>query len=378
MALLVRFRDYLFSPTPASVRDALESLRYVRVQRHAPSFYVALMIIVGTAMAAATGEIPPLLQFGAPAIMLAICVVRLSVWTRRRKLPIDVTKARQKLRSVFVAALTISVVSSGWCVASWLAAAAERQPYVPIFESLGALSGTICLASYRKAAIACLVINLFPICGILITSGEHLHFALGTCILACSFLQARLVQQQHDQIIESLLLEQSMRTLAETDMLTGLPNRRAFFAELDRQLLASDGGKHMAVALLDLDGFKPVNDRLGHLAGDVLLQLLAERFQRQCAGYATIARIGGDEFALLVTDSSDVRELGARTTGLLASLVEPCTISGRRVSVSGSLGIAHYPRDGRESSDLMRAADTALYKAKASGRAQICGLASVA
>ncbi len=377
MELLFKFRDYVFTPTPHSVREALDNLRYVRLQQHIPILYVALMIIVATAALATTGDFPLSLQLFAPAVMIAICAVRLSVWVRRRKRVIDVSNARSRLRSVLLACFLVSGISSAWCVASWFETAASHQPYVPIYEALGALAATFCIASFRKAAILCLVVCLFPICSILIASGDHMHFALGTCILACSFLQARLIEQQHDQIVESLLLEQSMRKLADTDTLTGLPNRRAFFAALDRHIIAADASSHFAVGLLDLDGFKPVNDRLGHLSGDVLLQIIAERFLRQCGDFAMIARIGGDEFALLFRDTSDLRALNAKTTALLASLVEPCTISSRRVAVSASLGIAHYPRDGKSAESLMRAADAALYQAKAGGRAQVCGLAAV-
>jgi diguanylate cyclase len=373
-----RIGKLLFKPTPPEVRDALNGLRYLRLQRHIPVFYAALLIIVAAASLAASGDFPIELQLAMPIILGSIILVRFTVWMRRRSRPIDMAEAGKRLKTVLWATILIATITSIWTLVAWFETADSHKAYVPMYQVLGALSATICLASHRKAAFACLSITLVPICAVMLASADHMHLALGLCVLACAMLQGRLISQQHDQIVDGLRLEQSMRELAETDMLTGLPNRRAFFEVLDRHLVTSGPETRMAVALLDLDGFKPVNDRLGHMTGDALLQIVAERLRLHCGRDAMVARLGGDEFAIFYEDASDLRQLGAHTTGILASLAQACTISGRRVAISGSLGIAHYPRDGQNQSDLLRAADAALYQAKASGRSQIRGIALVA
>jgi diguanylate cyclase len=167
------------------------------------------------------------------------------------------------------------------------------------------------------------------------------------------------------------MLQHRMEALANTDMLTGLPNRRSFLAQAERALLEATAAVPVAIALLDLDGFKPVNDRLGHHAGDELLKTIADRMRTQAKSQVLVGRIGGDEFAILFRDASDPLQVSARATGIIAALAVPCTIGGRRISISASLGLAQFPQDGASLQDLMLAADRALYEAKAEGRSQI-------
>lgn len=143
--------------------------------------------------------------------------------------------------------------------------------------------------------------------------------------------------------------------LAHIDELTGLANRRKLISEL-----AAFGENEGAFLLLDLDGFKPINDRYGHGMGDQLLQEIAERFTRALPSSAVVARLGGDEFGVLVKGSYEETLEGA--FALRASLSYPFTISGEKISVGVSIGYVH--NDGR--GDLLKRADIAMYQAKRS------------
>lgn len=163
-----------------------------------------------------------------------------------------------------------------------------------------------------------------------------------------------------------LLHNQSLR-----DPLTALPNRTLF---LDRLEIARDQTlRHerlLGVALLDLDGFKQVNDRLGHGAGDQLLQAVVQRLQAQLRAEDTLARMGGDEFGLLLPGLERLDDLKGVCERLLATVREPLDIQGESVSASCSLGVTLYPLDDSDASTLIQHADMALYAAKDAGRDQ--------
>ena len=152
---------------------------------------------------------------------------------------------------------------------------------------------------------------------------------------------------------------------AATDPLTGLANRSGL-ARAAQPLLGGDG-EH-ALMLLDLDRFKPVNDRHGHEWGDRVLQTVARRLQQQVRETDTVARLGGDEFVILLRDQRDAQLLLSLGERLALAVAEPIRNQGVEVAVGGSIGIARYPRDGRQLADLLRSADRAMYRAKRSDR----------
>jgi diguanylate cyclase (GGDEF)-like protein len=175
---------------------------------------------------------------------------------------------------------------------------------------------------------------------------------------------------------QSVLLEEQVRErtadlhrLAHYDALTGLPNRMLFFQTLDKTLLlAQQRGWAVAVAFIDVDHLKNVNDTLGHVIGDQLLAEFGDRLVQSVRIRDTVGRLGGDEFAmiLLVEDG----QLGATRTAkkIADSLREPFILGGHRVMATASIGITIYPDDSSDPEELIRYADTAMYRAKHSGR----------
>lgn len=151
--------------------------------------------------------------------------------------------------------------------------------------------------------------------------------------------------------------------LSETDDLTLLPNRRAVRAWLAAGLA---DGTPLALMLLDLDGFKEINDALGHSAGDKVLTLVGVRMRESVAGQARVARLGGDEFAILL-ETTDEIELMETANGVLRELAKPIVIEGLEISPSGSIGVTVVLPGDVDSSDVLRRADVAMYQAKTSG-----------
>ncbi|MCU0869216.1 MAG: diguanylate cyclase [Burkholderiales bacterium] len=160
--------------------------------------------------------------------------------------------------------------------------------------------------------------------------------------------------------------------LALHDALTGLPNRRLLQDRLARALVAARRARAQAAVLfLDLDGFKAVNDRLGHDAGDLLLGAVAERLTASRRGTDTVARIAGDEFVVVladVRDTADVERVGA---GIIDAIAQPFPIGSDAVGIGTSIGWVLYPDDGRDAAELMRRADAALYAAKRAGKGRL-------
>ncbi len=176
----------------------------------------------------------------------------------------------------------------------------------------------------------------------------------------------------HTDISQRKAAEQLVWQQAHFDTLTGLPNRVTMRARLEGALARGDAGDAVAVLFMDLDHFKEVNDTLGHDQGDALLRQAAQRLE-QCAGDGnTVARMGGDEFTLLLTDlpaGPDVRQtLQPRLQFMLDAMARAFDLSGEQVFVSASIGVALYPQDARSVEDLFKHADQALYVAKGAGR----------
>jgi len=166
-------------------------------------------------------------------------------------------------------------------------------------------------------------------------------------------------------VTERYQRERHLDKTARTDPLTGLENRRGFERRLDDAVRhARAQGEPLALLLLDLDGFKPVNDTLGHEAGDEVLRTVAARLREGTAAHAHAARFGGDEFVLLVTRPRDCAELDAFVEGVLADVRHVVERAGTRMETSATIGAARFGADVRDPSDLLRRADLALYDAK--------------
>lgn len=158
---------------------------------------------------------------------------------------------------------------------------------------------------------------------------------------------------------------QRVTHLAHHDSLTGLPNRLRFEQQLHASLSrASRKAQHLAVLYIDLDGFKPINDRYGHDAGDRVLKAMAKRIQASVRDYDTPARLGGDEFAIVLDAITHANEAQTVAERLQTALNEPVDIGGILVPVGSSIGIAVYPEAGATSEALLRAADIAMFRAK--------------
>jgi len=190
---------------------------------------------------------------------------------------------------------------------------------------------------------------------------------------------AEVLMRVHNMLEVRLLHEASrnyskmLEALALNDPLTGLANRRLLDDRMSMALVhAHRNNSAMAVVYLDLDGFKQINDTLGHGAGDELLKMVAERLVETVRAEDTVARLGGDEFIIALWHVSGIDYAVSVASRAIEAVSQPYNIEGSTVSITTSAGISIYPDHGEDAEALMKSADQALYEAKAAGRNVYC------
>jgi diguanylate cyclase (GGDEF)-like protein len=170
-------------------------------------------------------------------------------------------------------------------------------------------------------------------------------------------------------ISEQKVVEAQLRSRAENDVLTGLPNRTLFFARLEQAMgRARRDRAGVGVLFLDVDHFKQVNDTHGHAAGDAVLVEFAERLRRSVRTTDTVARLSGDEFAILLSDVDDIGSAEAVAAHIVDAIRMPFDFAGKRLTIGTSIGVGFSPRGLESAQSLVARADRKLYQAKAAGR----------
>jgi diguanylate cyclase (GGDEF)-like protein len=174
-------------------------------------------------------------------------------------------------------------------------------------------------------------------------------------------------------ITERMQIQERLQYLAHHDILTDLPNRFLFIEHLKQAIARQPRtARHMAVLFLDLDRFKIVNDTLGHGAGDLAIRLAGERIREALRSGDTIARLGGDEFAILLEDLASPDDVPQVIQKIQLALTRPFVLQDREFFLSTSIGVSLHPQDGADPLTLLRNADSAMYRAKESGRNSYC------
>ena len=212
-------------------------------------------------------------------------------------------------------------------------------------------------------------VQAFPVAGGTLITHHERAFAILAAGLVITLVLAVYLTLASRNALQLSLANRRVLELAQTDILTGLPNRAFFLEQLQEITSACQNGGTFSVLLLDLDRFKNVNDSLGHAAGDALLRQVAERLRSTLRDTDVLARLGGDEFAIVQTECEDQRIAAFGLSRRIANLIaEPFQLSGNRVEIGTSIGIAIAPDHGHEQEQLLKKADLALYRSKAAGR----------
>lgn len=361
-------RARVMPPIPEAIRDEFTLLRARRVETQTPVMYVMLLLTTPTAAWAGSADLHWGIKYGMPALLAVLCVLGLieNIVARRRHL--GLRRAGLMVKKTANVSGLVGVMCSTWAVLNWLASPPEAHAAFAMIIAMGALATAYCLSAIRFAAILNLVIGVVPISALMLLSGRPAEVAAATSLVLATLILVRFILQGHAMLVDLLQLQHQTRNLAHTDPLTGLANRRALDERIAGLLGKGDEAPRFKLVLLDLDGFKPVNDRYGHAFGDRLLCSVAERLRDVVGDDGLVARQGGDEFAVLIPPHSPLHDAPVADR-LLIALVRPHTVEGVPVRVGASAGVAHWPTDGKDADALFDHADRALYQSKAEARA---------
>ncbi len=347
----------------------LEREQLVRLHRQVPLLHIVAIFntLIVISVAARDGIGAPLLTL--LALVPFYNLTRLVIWLRRRTSEVDPATVTARLHDATRAVIVGIGLVSALCVYTYLGGFLSEPVLIPISMAFGMFCVAHSMSVLPRAAILALVIGIVPSAVAMLLSRDFAASVVAVSAISVGLLQFRFIHDQHWQMIDMLCLQLRIRDLADTDALTGLPNRRAFMQLLDANIGEADAPGAFGVAMIDLDGFKAVNDRLGHFAGDELLVAAAGRISAACGEGDCVARLGGDEFVILLrdSDSASVARCGA---AILAALAAPFDAGGRLASVSASIGYAGY-EPGLSASQLLMRSDSALYAAKAAGKGRL-------
>jgi diguanylate cyclase (GGDEF)-like protein len=365
--------------------------RFRSLQRQIPLLYFVIFTnMLGLYLAAGGALRSP---FDFPALLTILIIVRLGHWLKVRNRVLPPERILHELRKMWLFAVIFSVGFCLWSFRLMATRTAAEHDFIILFASLAAIGCAYGVSRFPAAARAPLLLLGVPLAARLAFSPDIAHVLMGIG-LACIILVLLRLLGLHDEgfreLVESrtaisLERERARRAerlakaekakaklIADTDPLTGLANRRAFLRALGRRAGALPRtGRCFALAMVDLDGFKPINDTFGHAAGDRVLEGIGSRLAAAAGEGALIARTGGDEFALLLPRISDVDGAGRAGAAVCTALQEPFVVDGREFRISGCCGVTLLlPGDCDVEEALIRA-DTALYRAKEGGRSGV-------
>ena len=372
--------------TDAEFDHALLREQYQSLARIAP--YHCGVAIVGTAMLGYFGTSPrpgAVVLAGAFAFVLFRLAYWLKVRHRVERQSLDVIRRDLRHANVEIPSLTF--------VFGLLAATTFRQggpfeePQLLAASWIVAAACALCLMRLARCAVLVVAAATAPIAAALVLCGSAITLWLAALVMVASGLIAYMLienSRAFSEIVRSRFMiakmhrdaeeaRQAATAIAYTDHLTGLPNRRFLLSLLAERVQARQAGAEpFAVGLLDLDGFKPINDIHGHPAGDRILEQVADRLKAAMRDRGHVARMGGDEFAVLCEGIGCERDALALAETLKAAFAAPFALDGIAIHLQCASGFALFPVSADRADSLIRLADIALYRAKASGRGASC------
>lgn len=357
-------RNAAIPDLPQEVRSDFAVASATSVQKHARWLFIALLVTCPFAALATPDGAGWFVRWGLPGLMALYCLAGLSKLFHDYDFEKKPRRAERFILASWKSSLVGALISTSWAIAAFLNADAGERLHFPVILVMGALATAYCMASVRAAAATHLVIDIVSVSILLFIAGTTLDMAAAVSLCIAGLFQWRMINAHHHQVVELLLLKRKSQTLAQTDPLTGLLNRRAL---LD---FAEDLGAHHAQArllIIDIDCFKLINDTHGHDCGDTVLLEVARLIEASAGENVSAARIGGEEFALLGT--AEALPPGTAIQ-LISAIREARMPHGGRVTIS--IGMAEGTlEDDAAWRDLYHRADKALYAAKSRGRDRV-------
>lgn len=369
----------------ALFRIQSENTELVRAQfaafsKQIPLLYFILTVDTLSASFTFTRFAPAWLSIYLPSALCAFCFIRCMWWWKSRKVVysdaqiIKYTRVTTRLCAFLTFSFTI------WALMLYPYGDAYAQGQIVFTTCLSVIGCTFCLMHLRPAALSVTLFANTPFILYFLLFEPHLSMkvvAVNLALVSIAMVAILLVYSgDFERLVaskaESRRLGDENFRLANLDALTGLANRRWFFSELGRQYeLAAKNRRGFAVGIIDLDGFKPVNDTYGHSTGDRVLFEAGHRLQKACGDGAVLARLGGDEFGFILSgDPGDAHILALGQT-ISDAIRQPFAVGGSYAALGSSIGVAQFPQTAQTPEALFERADYALYHAKRHARGQM-------
>jgi diguanylate cyclase (GGDEF)-like protein len=353
--------------------DDLAREQYRVIAQQMPLLYLLVFINSVFLSAVASDHVSFIHASVFPAVAAVAMVVRGYTW-RKRSIRYSgnesMSEIRKALRGNIIAANVMAIVMGIWAGSLVFSLPASIVSYVPLFAILSMIACTYCLLSLPLAAYSIIISGSSMITLAMIATGEKTMVTMAVNIAMGCLVIIYMVSHQYAQLrrivqSRSALTEQQEIThkMAHQDQLTGLPNRRAFLDALESRKLGQAEAT-VALALLDLNGFKPVNDTYGHALGDKLLAIVGGRLRNVIGDEAIVARLGGDEFAILFQSDADIGCIYDLTENARDAIMAPIQINDINLSVGAAFGLVSCENMPDDPMELLRNADIALYEAK--------------
>jgi diguanylate cyclase (GGDEF)-like protein len=349
--------------------------------RQVPMLYVVVLVNALALAFTHFGSAPKLLTIGGPLVLTLGSSWRMIGWWRLRDQAMDHARASKMLGGTLFSASVMAIAFTVWSLSLYGYGDAYQKAHVAFYMAITVIACIFCLMHIRAAALVVTLLVLGPMTAFFAMTGQPVFaaIALNVVVVAAVMIVILLTHyKEFADLVESrgALIEKAVQAqqlsdendrLANLDSLTGLPNRRRFFTVLEAEVARVKRDKRgLVVGVIDLDGFKAVNDAFGHATGDRLLIEVGRRLQTFASPPLFATRLGGDEFGLIIDAPLNPEALNALGRDLCDLLRTPYRLPGVTAQIGGSIGFCAFPAGGQTCEQLFERADYALYHAKQS------------
>ena len=380
------YETYLRPLTIDAATEDVQREQYRTLTRLVPFLYAVCIAtcFALTVVFSLAPDAPVFVSRGIPgALMLAMAVRRVKwIKARARTETASIATIRKEMRATEILGPAIAGGFAAFTLVMVQYSNPMEQSLAVLAVWITATASAFCLTSLPLAGMLVIAAATLPLTAWFLTSGVTQYMLLGAVFAMTSAMTIFMLYESFARFREIVtsrtlldekqkqteLARQAVTVMAFTDALTDIPNRRAFEKMLHERVHPTDANSSFAVGVLDLDGFKPINDIYGHAVGDEVLIQIGQRLRVLMDGKGEIARVGGDEFAIIAANISSEAEVIGLGAHLKAALEEPISIGSISARLTISCGFSLFPQSGDDPARLIDRADMALYKAKSEGR----------
>ncbi len=362
MSLVVALKRIFKLPVD---RPQLLVAQAAALSRQVPLLYSVVFVSAVTLAATHLRSAPIWLTVGATTVLGLACGYRTFNWWRSRHEPMNPERARRMLTSTIRSAYLMAAAFTAWSLALFPYGDAYSRSQVGFFMAITVCACILCLMHLPVAALIIVALALGPMVLFFWSTGQEVFQATAVNVALVGVAMVFMLFKHYREFTDLIASQTENTRLANHDSLTQLPNRRRFFLELDSRLSeARRVGGALVVGVVDLDGFKPVNDAFGHATGDRLLVEVAQRLRDVPEPALFVARLGGDEFGLIIDRTIDDAELLRFGKAICDLMQTPFDLPGVVAQIGCSVGFCPFPTGGENAQQLFERADYALYHAK--------------